>query len=113
MNPNRRIVLIVAVYMLRSISETILLLPLHLSTCWLYLVPDLVEDVHVSFHFWGEKVESSVTFDGSNDNMVLFESANMMLRDSVVSVECFSQLVGLFCTMVLQRSGRIPCAGEG
>ena len=59
----------------------------------MYLVPDLVEDVHVSFQFWGEKVESSVTFAGGNDDMVLFESANMMLRDSVVNVEGFGQLI--------------------
>jgi len=76
------------------------LFPLHLNTLWLYLVPYLVEDVHVSFKFWGEKVQSSVAFAGGNDDVVLFESTNVMLCDSVVDVECLSKLVHVagFCS---------------
>ena len=57
------------------------------------LSPDLVEYVKVGFHLLGEKVELAVAFPGWTDEVVLFQSSDVMLRDTVVNVQCLGELV--------------------
>jgi hypothetical protein len=61
----------------------------------LNLSPDLVEDVKVGFHLLGEKVELAVAFPGGGDEVVLFQSSNVMLCDSIMNVKGLSELVDI------------------
>ena len=67
----------------------------HLSSSGLDLSPDLVEYVKVGFHLLGEKVELAVTFPGWTDELVLLQSSDVMLRDSVVDVKSLGELVDI------------------
>jgi hypothetical protein len=59
------------------------------------LSPDLVEYVKVGFHLLGEKVELAVAFPGGGDEVVLFQSSNMMLCDPIVHVKRLGKLVDI------------------
>jgi hypothetical protein len=67
----------------------------HLSGSGLDLSPDLVEYVKVGFHLLGEKVELAVAFPGGSDEVVLFQSSNMMLCDPIVHVKSLGELVDI------------------
>jgi hypothetical protein len=59
------------------------------------LSPDLVEYVKVGFHLLREKVELAVAFPGWSDEVVLFQSSDVMLRDPIVNVKRLSELVDI------------------
>jgi hypothetical protein len=66
-----------------------------LLTSGLDLRPDLVENVKVSFHFLGEKVEFAIPFSGWSDEIVLLQCSDVMLCDPIVNVKRLSELVDI------------------
>ena len=43
----------------------------------------------------GEKVELAVAFPGWTDEVILFQSSDVMLRDAIVNVKCLGELVDI------------------
>ncbi len=67
----------------------------HLPSSGLNLGPNLVEYVKVSFHFLGEKVELAIAFPGRSNEVVLLQCSDVMLRDPIMNVKGFCELVDI------------------
>src|SRR6266702_881941 len=67
----------------------------HLSSSGLNLSPDLVENLKVGFHLLGEKIELAVAFPRWGNEIVLLQCTDVMLRDPIVNIERFSELVDI------------------